>query len=80
MHAEARSSLEDLLPPGRMITCDEGDGDAQPLWLSDGSATAELWARSYDEHTRSGLWPLLLDALDTNDGEFRPADYYCGAQ
>ncbi|MFE2053900.1 DUF4253 domain-containing protein [Streptomyces sp. NPDC059459] len=24
------------------------------------------------EHTRSGLWPLLLDSLDPNDGEFRP--------
>ncbi|MFD3545226.1 DUF4253 domain-containing protein [Streptomyces sp. NPDC058655] len=72
MHPEARSSLEDLLPPGRMITSDEGDGDAQPLWLSDGPATAELWARTHAEHTRSGLWPLLLDALDPNDGDFRP--------
>ncbi|WP_258053574.1 DUF4253 domain-containing protein [Streptomyces sp. Ru72] len=24
------------------------------------------------EHTRSGLWPLLLDSLDPNDGAFRP--------
>ncbi|MCX5297950.1 DUF4253 domain-containing protein [Streptomyces sp. NBC_00193] len=65
-------SLEDLLPPGRMITSDEGDGDAQPLWLSDGPATAELWARMRAEHPRSGLWPLLLDALDPDAGEFRP--------
>lgn len=73
MHPEARSSLEDLLlPPGRMVTSDEGEGDAQPLWLSDGPATAELWTQMHAEHTRSGLWPLLLDSLDPNDGGFRP--------
>ncbi|MEU5314396.1 DUF4253 domain-containing protein [Streptomyces sp. NPDC021562] len=72
MHPEACLSLEGLLPPGRMVTSDEGDGDAQPLWLSDGPATAELWTRMHAEHTRSGLWPLLLDSLDPNDGEFRP--------
>ncbi|MER7998115.1 DUF4253 domain-containing protein [Streptomyces sp. NPDC095613] len=65
-------SAEDLLPPGRMVTADEGDGDVQPLWLSDGPATVELWTRMHAEHTRSGLWPLLLDSLDPNDGEFRP--------
>ncbi|MEU9255406.1 DUF4253 domain-containing protein [Streptomyces sp. NPDC048270] len=72
MHPEARSSLENLLPPGRMAMSDEGDADSQRLWLSDGPATAELWAQAHAEHTRSGLWPLLLDALDPNDGEFRP--------
>ncbi len=55
-----------------MVTSDEGDGDIQPLWLSDGPATAELWTRMHAEHTRSGLWPLLLDSPDPNDGEFRP--------
>ncbi|MEW2417486.1 DUF4253 domain-containing protein [Streptomyces sp. NPDC046866] len=63
---------EGLLPAGRMVMSDEGDGDVQALWLSDGPATAELWWRMYAEHTRSGLWPLLLDALDPNDAEFRP--------
>ncbi|MFD9411273.1 DUF4253 domain-containing protein [Streptomyces sp. NPDC059989] len=72
MHPESRSSLDGLLPPGRMVTSDEGDGDRQPLWLSDGPAAPELWTRMYTEHARSGLWPLLLDALDPNDGEFRP--------
>lgn len=55
-----------------MVTSDEGEGDAQPLWLSDGPATAELWTRTHAERTPSGLWPLLLDALDPNNGEFRP--------
>lgn len=55
-----------------MVTSDEGDGAVQPLWLSDGPATAELWTRMHAEHARSGLWPLLLDSLDPNDGEFRP--------
>lgn len=55
-----------------MITSDEGDGEAQPLWLSDGSATGELWTRVYAEHTRAGLWPLLLHSLDPSDGQFRP--------
>ncbi|MGI5478726.1 DUF4253 domain-containing protein [Streptomyces lavendofoliae] len=55
-----------------MITSDEGDGDVQPLWLSDRPATAGLWARIHAERTRSGLCSLLLDALDPDDEEFRP--------
>lgn len=65
-------SVEGLLPPGRMVTTDEGDGGVQPLWLSDGPATAQLWTRMHAEHARSDLWPLLLDSLDANDDEFRP--------
>ncbi|MGW3493098.1 DUF4253 domain-containing protein [Streptomyces sp. NPDC001020] len=55
-----------------MITSCEGKGDRQPLWLSDGPATAGLWARQHAEHGHSGLWPLLLDSLDPADAEFRP--------
>ncbi|MFD8812434.1 DUF4253 domain-containing protein [Streptomyces sp. NPDC059627] len=55
-----------------MITSDEGNGDSQPLWLSDGPATSELWVRMHAEHSASGQWPLLLDALDPQDAEFRP--------
>ncbi|MEV6700496.1 DUF4253 domain-containing protein [Streptomyces sp. NPDC051453] len=65
-------SVEGLLPPGLMVTSDKGNGDAQPLWRSDRPATAELWTRMYADHPRSGLWPLLLDPLDPNDGELRP--------
>ncbi|MFI6286125.1 DUF4253 domain-containing protein [Streptomyces sp. NPDC051018] len=64
--------VEGLLPPGRMVTSDEGDGDVQPLWFSDRTVTAGLWTRMHAEHARSGLWPLLLDSLDPNDDEFRP--------
>lgn len=55
-----------------MVTSDEGDGDVQPLGLSDGPTTAELWMRMHSQHTRSGLGPLLLDSLDPSDSEFRP--------
>ncbi|MFD5111158.1 DUF4253 domain-containing protein [Streptomyces sp. NPDC058391] len=60
------------VPPGRMITSDEGDGDVQALWLSDGPVSAELWARVHAEHADSGLWPLLLDSRQHGDAEFRP--------
>ncbi|MFF2008944.1 DUF4253 domain-containing protein [Streptomyces sp. NPDC058195] len=73
MHPGPRSVLGTALPPGRMITSDEGDGDEQPLWLSDGPATAGLWARVHAEHAGSGLWPLLLAPLEPDDdGLFRP--------
>ncbi|MFB7271382.1 DUF4253 domain-containing protein [Streptomyces sp. NPDC056244] len=72
MNSEPRMLLGTLLPPGRMIRSDEGDGDAQPLWLSDAPVSAALWTRIRAEHGRTGLWPLLLDALDPGDGEFRP--------
>lgn len=64
------------LPPGRLITSDEGDGEVQPLWLSDAPASVELWSRLRAEHAASGLWPLLLDALDPQDADFRP--WGCG--
>ncbi|MCC3650620.1 DUF4253 domain-containing protein [Streptomyces sp. S07_1.15] len=70
--AEPGRNLGTPLPPGRLITSDEGDGDVQPLWLSDRPATAGLWARIHAEHTRSGLWPLLLDTLDPGDDACRP--------
>ncbi|MFE1409845.1 DUF4253 domain-containing protein [Streptomyces sp. NPDC058746] len=72
MNPELLSNIAVPLPPGRLVTSDEGDGDDQALWLSDETVSAELWTRIRDEHPRSGLWPLLLDALDPNDGEFRP--------
>jgi hypothetical protein len=59
-----------------MITSDEGDGDRQPLWLSDIRAAADLWALLRGEHASSGLWPLLLDSLDPHDADFRP--WGCG--
>ncbi|MFE1234915.1 DUF4253 domain-containing protein [Streptomyces sp. NPDC058745] len=60
------------MPPGRIITSGEGEGDSQSLWLSDEPAAAGLWARIHAQHGRSGQWPLLLDALDPEDADFRP--------
>ncbi|MFP3985992.1 DUF4253 domain-containing protein [Streptomyces sp. E11-3] len=76
MNLESRLPHGIALPPGRMITSDEGDGDVQPLWLSEAPAAIELWPRLRAEHATSGLWPLLLDALDRHDADFRP--WGCG--
>ncbi|MFW3464265.1 DUF4253 domain-containing protein [Streptomyces microflavus] len=72
MNPELLLPLDAILPPGRMITSDEGDGDVQALWLSDAAAAAELWPRLRTEHASSGLWPLLLDSRDPDDSEFQP--------
>lgn len=72
MTSELLASLSVPLPKGRMITSDEGHGDTHPLWLSDAPVPVELWARLLAEHDTSGLWPLLLDAHDPGDAEFRP--------
>lgn len=64
------------LPSIHLITSDEGDGEVQPLWLSDAPAPFEVWSRLRAGHTASGLWPLLLDALDPHDADFRP--WGCG--
>ncbi|MFE5826670.1 DUF4253 domain-containing protein [Streptomyces erythrochromogenes] len=72
MTPELLSNIAVPLPPGRLITSDEGDGGVQALWLSDGAASAELWKRIRDEHPRSGVWPLLLDSRDPEDSDFRP--------
>ncbi|MFE2149203.1 DUF4253 domain-containing protein [Streptomyces lavendulae] len=72
MTPELLSTIAVPLPSGRLITSDEGGGDVQALWLSDGAASAETWKRIREQHPHTGVWPLLLDALDPNDGEFRP--------
>ncbi|MGW0909465.1 DUF4253 domain-containing protein [Streptomyces sp. NPDC002853] len=76
MNLESRLPHGIALPPGRTITSDEGDGDVQPLWLSDAPASIELWSQLRAGHAASGLWPLLLDALDPQDPDFRP--WGCG--
>ncbi|MBC6447113.1 DUF4253 domain-containing protein [Actinokineospora xionganensis] len=60
------------LPPGQAVVSDEGNGDGPVLWLSARSPESGLWARLRAEHGRSGLWPLLLQAHDVDDDEFRP--------
>ncbi|MFE0459211.1 DUF4253 domain-containing protein [Kitasatospora sp. NPDC058965] len=60
------------LPAGRLVGSRAADGDAPPvLWLSDGPATAGLWAALHSERHRTGLWPLLLLGLDDTPA-FRP--------
>ncbi|MEU4448373.1 DUF4253 domain-containing protein [Actinosynnema sp. NPDC050801] len=69
--AEAGRSLSVPLPPGRPVTPQGGSG-RPAFWLGDGPAAAGLWARLRAEHERSGLWPLLLDAADDEDPQYRP--------
>ncbi|WP_223291025.1 DUF4253 domain-containing protein [Streptomyces avicenniae] len=71
MHLASLRSARIALPPGRMITSDEGHGSRQPLWLGDEPPSPDLWGRICGAHADSGLWPLLLLPLDGDDG-FRP--------
>ena len=68
----AGRSLSVPLPPGRLVLPEEEDGGRPAFWLSDQPAPVGLWAALRAEHAASGLWPLLLDALDDEDPEYRP--------
>ncbi|MFI1097926.1 DUF4253 domain-containing protein [Streptomyces sp. NPDC020917] len=68
--------LSVALPTGRLVLPDEGEGETPVLWLSDRPATADLYRALRAEHARSGLYPLLLDALDKADPDYRP--WACG--
>ncbi|MER7759829.1 DUF4253 domain-containing protein [Streptomyces sp. NPDC097619] len=69
---EALRALDGILPPGRLVESD-GSGDAGPvLWLGDGPTTLREWTEAHAARGRSGLWPLLLDALDPAHADFRP--------
>ncbi|MEU5695840.1 DUF4253 domain-containing protein [Actinosynnema sp. NPDC020468] len=69
----ANRSLPVALPPGRPVFAEDAEaGDRPALWLSDRPAPAGLWARLRAEHARTGLWPLLLDALDDDEEDYRP--------
>ncbi|MEU4806198.1 DUF4253 domain-containing protein [Actinosynnema sp. NPDC023587] len=70
--ADAGRTLSVPLPPGRAVAPEGGGGDRPAFWLGDGPAPEGLWARLRAEHARSGLWPLLLDALDDEDAAYRP--------
>lgn len=60
------------LPAGRVVRADERADGPPVLWLGDGPTNAREYARFRADHGRSGLYPLLLDALDPDDEEFRP--------
>ncbi|MEV0674942.1 DUF4253 domain-containing protein [Actinosynnema sp. NPDC050436] len=69
--ADAGRTLSVPLPPGRPVVPGENGGRAA-FWLGDGPVPEGLWARLRAEHARSGLWPLLLDALDDEEPDYRP--------
>ncbi|MGM1057920.1 DUF4253 domain-containing protein [Saccharothrix sp. Mg75] len=66
----AGRTLSVPLPPGRAVRPEDGGRPA--FWLGDGPAPAGRWGALRAGHARSGLWPLLLDALDDEDEEYRP--------
>ncbi|MDT0346032.1 DUF4253 domain-containing protein [Streptomyces litchfieldiae] len=72
MSLNLRLLSEAGLPSGRVITSGAGNGGVQALWLSDGAASGELWARLRAEHANSGLWPLLLDSWEPATEAFGP--------
>ncbi|WP_344939867.1 DUF4253 domain-containing protein [Actinomadura miaoliensis] len=62
------------LPDGRLANTAEGDGPPG-LWMTEDAVPTGLWAELHAEHSRSGLWPLLLGALRSLPGvedDFRP--------
>jgi hypothetical protein len=66
----ARRPLSTPLPPGRLI---HAEGGTRVLWISDGPAPDHLWAAVRAEHDYTGLWPLLLEALNSSkEDDFRP--------
>ncbi|MER8188259.1 DUF4253 domain-containing protein [Kitasatospora sp. NPDC094015] len=63
----ALAAVPVALPPGRLVGGDDGHhggGGAPVLWISEAPAPAGLWARLHRAHAATGLWPLLLGALD----------------
>jgi hypothetical protein len=60
-----------VLPPGQIVRSGDDGANRPALWMSDGPAPQDLWARAYAGRGHSGLWPLLLEPLQQDD-EFRP--------
>ncbi|WP_416902450.1 DUF4253 domain-containing protein [Micromonospora echinospora] len=65
------------LPPGRLVTPE--DGGPPPYWLSDDPAEPYRWTQFRRNHQVTGLWPLLLSGLRSEEerpwvvGEVSPA-------
>lgn len=58
------------LPAGAVIRSDEGHG-LPVLWMSDDAVGPGVWAQLHSVHEDLGLWPLLLEGFDRDEG-FRP--------
>ncbi|MEV0732191.1 DUF4253 domain-containing protein [Polymorphospora sp. NPDC050346] len=56
------------LPPGGIVRGTRSGAADQPLlWISDAEPPAALWGTLRARHTRTGLWPLLLEGLSDRD-------------
>ncbi|MFF4772578.1 DUF4253 domain-containing protein [Microtetraspora fusca] len=70
--------LEVAPPDGRLVApdpsmtdSDDAAADRPVLWMSARPVDAEVWSAFRAQHSRSGLWPLLL-SHDLSYGEDRP--------
>jgi hypothetical protein len=55
------------LPPGRLAVPDDaGPGTRPAYWLGDAPAGPELWVQLRRAHARSGLWPVIASALQSD--------------
>ncbi|WP_328396861.1 DUF4253 domain-containing protein [Nocardia sp. NBC_00416] len=72
------------LPPGRLIRAtvrDSLDDEREVLWVSDHpqSRADQLWGRLYGRRAATGLYPLLLDTLESvaeTDPEIGPRPWH----
>ncbi|WDZ85204.1 DUF4253 domain-containing protein [Micromonospora cathayae] len=55
----------EALPPGRLVTPEVGGPPA--YWLSDAPAEAYRWTQLRRNHPETGLWPLLLTGLRSDE-------------
>lgn len=61
MPADLSALLPGDLPAGRLIGLTD---DAPLYWLSDGQVDLDLYRRLAADHARTGLWPIIAEALD----------------
>ncbi|MFF2554857.1 DUF4253 domain-containing protein [Nocardia sp. NPDC058058] len=64
------------LPSGRFIDAERSDGRAV-MWVTDVRLprAGALWASLYEQRLETGLYPLLLDALDSSPRAVLQRDY-----
>ncbi|MQY19531.1 DUF4253 domain-containing protein [Nocardia macrotermitis] len=57
------NTLPEDFPPGHVVSAEGGRG-RPVMWVSEeaGPALRRWWERMYDDHLRTGLYPLLLDS------------------
>lgn len=62
-------SLGVKLPAGRLITAAEDETDDPVLWVAEksGASHGKLWTALSEQFARTGLWPLVLSSLSSED-------------